>query len=394
MAQTFLSDGALLAVTAIGAAFVTWLTVETAVKSWRRRPVKVVALTTYPIKSCGGIRLRRSRLTAAGLPFDRHWTLVDLSAQDGTNQLPRFVTAREFPSLVTLKVGLEFDDGTVEQDAGLKDYSSSAGWLVVQGNGMSKELRVRFPKKIATAASSVQFTLWDDSVQGFDEGDEAAQWFLEYLTKSGGPKKIKGTNLRLMVKTYPRNSRCRVNNQDPSFVRPTDPKYPPPREPTHIDQSLFADGYPYLVLSTASVLKIVEIGGALNSEQNMVERALSESRRYRPNILVDSDEPYEEDKWAEFSVESSGSKGGHATMYGVKLCSRCQIPAINPETGLPATGSYPLRTLMSNRRGLIAGKPYQSVMGMNTVLGAGEGSVVEVGAKITVSDRRKVKGAA
>ncbi|KAJ3341026.1 hypothetical protein HDU93_005890 [Gonapodya sp. JEL0774] len=372
-------------------AITVWLVFESSRKIQKKTDMKrkISTLTTYPIKSCGGINLPRARLGPTGLPFDRHWVLVDVVASDpkkpDSPPSPRFVTAREFHSLVALSVHLEFEDGASESDAGMRDYSGSRGWLVVSGKGMRTDLRVKFPRESIHTEIPVSFTLWSDSVRGFDEGDSAAQWFKEYLSQTeSGAAKIKSANVRLIVK-------------DPSFVRPLDPEFPPPKIPTHTDNAVFADGFPILVLTTASVRRIAQLGGVDETSGSKANGdkgdslVTHEARRYRPNILVDADEPFEEDKWREITLRSSSVS---VTLYGVKLCSRCPIPSIDPTTGVASTVAYPLRTLMTYRRGLILGKPNKSVMGMNAVVGEGCGDVVEVGGDVEVVERGKVKGAA
>lgn len=63
--------------------------------------MKITSITTYPIKSLGGVALERSALTAAGLQHDREWMLVD---ENG-----KLVSQREFPVLSLFRV-LLFED--------------------------------------------------------------------------------------------------------------------------------------------------------------------------------------------------------------------------------------------------------------------------------------------
>ncbi|KAL2900255.1 Mitochondrial amidoxime-reducing component 1, partial [Bienertia sinuspersici] len=58
------------------------------------------------------------------------------------------------------------------------------------------------------------------------------------------------------------------------------------------------------------------------------------------SILVEGCRPFSEDLWKEIKINK-------LTFYGVRLCSRCKIPSINQETGVP--GSEPTNTLKGFR---------------------------------------------
>jgi uncharacterized protein len=64
--------------------------------------------------------------------------------------------------------------------------------------------------------------------------------------------------------------------------------------------------------------------------------------RFRPNIVVSSQEPFEEDQWGELEA-------GSALLRGAKACDRCAVPTVDQATG-ERTGSEPIRTLASYRR--------------------------------------------
>ncbi len=93
----------------------------------------------------------------------------------------------------------------------------------------------------------------------------------------------------------------------------------------------FADGFPLLLVSTGSM--------------DLLNEKLSQSIHYlnfRPNIVINSDEPHVEDKFYDFKI-------GNMQMRGVKRCGRCQVVNVNQSTG--ALQPDVLRTLMSYRRG-------------------------------------------
>jgi uncharacterized protein YcbX len=64
-------------------------------------------------------------------------------------------------------------------------------------------------------------------------------------------------------------------------------------------------------------------------------------RRFRPNVVVDSTEPFAEDTWRKI-------RAGEVELDLVKPCARCAIPTVDPETG--ELGKEPMRTLANFRR--------------------------------------------
>ncbi len=75
-----------------------------------------------------------------------------------------------------------------------------------------------------------------------------------------------------------------------------------------------ADGYPYQILGTASIEKLARMYG---DDINPM--------RFRPNLLVSTSIPHEEDTWKTIKI-------GNAIFEKVKDCGRCQVINIDPET--------------------------------------------------------------
>lgn len=91
----------------------------------------------------------------------------------------------------------------------------------------------------------------------------------------------------------------------------------------------FADGYPFLCISEASLAD-------LNSR---LEVPLA-MERFRPNIVTSAAKAFEEDGYAQVRI-------GDISFRGVKRCERCVITTIDPLTG--ERGREPLRTLAKYR---------------------------------------------
>lgn len=97
----------------------------------------------------------------------------------------------------------------------------------------------------------------------------------------------------------------------------------------NIDVSL-ADGYPYLIVGTSSMRFLNE----------KTEKPVS-YERFRPNILVSTSEPHEEDTWPFMKI-------GTVIFKKVKPCARCQMVNINPADG--SKDDLVLKTLSGYRK--------------------------------------------
>lgn len=121
-----------------------------------------------------------------------------------------------------------------------------------------------------------------------------------------------------------------VRGVNPAYGRPT-------------DRTSFADGYPFLLISEKS---LADLEGRVGAEMPV--------ERFRPNLLIDGDEPHVEDRMTSFTL-------GDVSFRGVKPCERCVVTTIDPASGV--AGKEPLRTLAKYRRGPDGGV----LFGMNLV---------------------------
>jgi len=135
---------------------------------------------------------------------------------------------------------------------------------------------------------SLQTKVWDDPAHTVGVSEQADEWFSDMFSK-----KV------TLVKIYDDNSRLHHNKS----------------RNTHLKVSL-ADGYPYLAIGTAS-------HQLLNTKLTTPVSIL----RFRPNIVVDTDEPHIEDTWKMASTEN-------VVFDNMKPCGRCMIVTIDPTTGI------------------------------------------------------------
>jgi len=236
--------------------------------------MKVTEINIYPIKSTRRIALAESEVLPRGLPWDRRWMLVDM---DG-----KFITGRQQPSLAVVDTQLT--------DAALQ--VSVAGRPVLS-------LPLQAPE-----SPTLPVTIWRDRCAAVAAGAEADAWFSDYL---GSP--------------------CRLVRLTDNLVRGVDPEYGKPG-----DEVSFADGFPLLLISEAS---LADLNRRLDSPVQM--------RRFRPNLVVDGEQPCAEDDWHHLRI-------GEVEFEGVKNCSRCVFTTIDPDTGRKHPDKEPLRTLSTYRR--------------------------------------------
>jgi hypothetical protein len=96
-------------------------------------------------------------------------------------------------------------------------------------------------------------------------------------------------------------------------------------------------------------------------------------RRFRPNLVVDGEGAYEEDRWRRIRV-------GDVEFEGVKNCSRCVVTTIDPDSGVKDPHKEPLRTLATYRRQAQGGVYF----GQNLI--PRSGGVIHVGDRVEILD--------
>ncbi|ESQ39554.1 hypothetical protein EUTSA_v10001183mg [Eutrema salsugineum] len=246
--------------------------------------LKISSLFIYPIKSCRGISVPQAVVTQTGFQWDRNWLVV--------NYKGRAYTQRNEPTLALV-------ESELPEEAFLEDWEPTENsFLVLRAPGMSPlKIPLTKPSSVAEGVS-----MWEWSGSAFDEGEEAAQWFSDYLGKQS----------RLV----------RFNKE--TETRPSPPEFAPGYSTT------FADLFPFLFASQASL-----------DQLNTLLPEPVPINRFRPNFLVDNCDPFGEDLW-------EGIKINDLVFQGVRLCSRCKVPTVNQETGVPG-GAEPTATLMKFR---------------------------------------------
>jgi uncharacterized protein len=114
---------------------------------------------------------------------------------------------------------------------------------------------------------------------------------------------------------------------DDPKARKADPKFS-----RSDDYTSFADDFPIVLTTTASL-----------NELNSHLECPVEMRRFRPNIVLETETPWVEDTWKQLRIA-----GGHFRI--TKPCARCVMTTQDPDTGIQTDPFEPLRTLSKLHR--------------------------------------------
>ena len=275
-------------------------------------------INIYPIKSLKGISLDSAVVEERGLQYDRRWMLT---TPDGM-----FFTQREFPKMATVSVWVEED--------GLGAAADRFGDV--------------FIPLTPDTGKKQQVTIWQSVCEGEVYGGALNEWFSDVI----------GTSCQLVY--MPDDTRRSIN---PRFDRGD-------------EVVSFADGYPLMVLSEASLADLNGQAGMLAAPVPM--------NRFRPNLVVSGSEAFAEDGWTRVRI-------GDSVFRSTKPCERCVMTTVEQSKG-EFDGKEPLRTLASYRmaKDVMPGKFEALGVGANAVL-FGQNLVAEnAGATIKVGDRIEV----
>lgn len=264
--------------------------------------LSVTGLFVYPLKSARGIALREATLSDRGFQHDRRFMAVDLQGD--------MLTQREVPALARIETALE--------GGALRLAAAGQRIAVPLGPEPGPPLRVR---------------VFKDHVEGaWDLGDAPAAFLARAL---GRP--------------------ARLAYMPDAARRPVDPTRAGPD-----DLVGFADGFPYLLASEAS---LEALNRALPRPVGM--------ERFRPNVVIRGAAPWAEDDFGALRV-------GEVPFEAVKPCSRCVIIDTDQTTGAREPG-----TLEGLARAHLVGK--RAIFGQNLVA-RGRGTL-RVGDSVTLLPR-------
>lgn len=232
--------------------------------------ISLSQLHIYPVKSMRGLALSHAQISPSGAAFDR---IFMIAGTDGT-----FITARRYPQMLLFTPALLQDGLYLRAPDGSSatvryaDFTAQSFPAEVWGN--------HFSARTAPA----EINAW---LSGFFSQQVQLRWLGEELTR-------------------------RVKN--------------------HAAVPLsFADGFPYLLTSEAS----------LRDLQTRCPAGVSMTQ-FRPNLVVTGSPAWDEDRWQTIRI-------GEIIFDVAKPCSRCVLTTVSPEHGRQHPGGEPLATLQGFR---------------------------------------------
>lgn len=160
-----------------------------------RVTITISQIYLYPIKSCGGLSVTETRLNERGIPFDRHWMLVD---EEGL-----FITQRKEPRLALIRPRFQEER------------------LLVSAPGMD-DLEI---PTVFSHGDEIPVIIWQEQLTAKAVGWGADQWFSDYL-----------------------HHKVRLVAMAKGIRRKIDPQYA-----IGPNSTAFSDGFPLLLISQSSL---------------------------------------------------------------------------------------------------------------------------------------------
>lgn len=187
---------------------------------------------------------------------------------------------------------------------------------------------IKIPLQIHVG-KSLEASVWNDQVKLVWPQLTADQWFSDLLKTD-----------------------CRLVYMPDDSPRQVDPKYVSKSMNTSL-----SDGYPFLLANTTSLKDVSQKSGIK-----------PEMERFRPNLVVETQEPFEEDAWKSIVI-------GNISFRLVKPCARCIMVTIDQNTG--KAGKEPLKSMSAYRK-------------VNNKILFGQNAIAETYGNISVGEELKI----
>jgi hypothetical protein len=277
-------------------------------------PAVISRLLLYPVKGCRGISLHAAQLAHTGLAVGGIGDREWVIVDDHNE----FLSQRELPKMALVETHL------------------TSGALRLSAPGMPS-----LDVALESGGDVARIRVWNDELDAVSQGGLADRWFSDFLGR-----------------------RARLMRFDPRARRVSQRKYTGVIEAPY----KFADAFALLVTSEASL-------GHLNARMKIKGLAPVDLDRFRPNVVIDGVDAYEEDYAREARI-------GDAVIELVKPCVRCTVPSVDPARG--EQGTEPGDTLAAYRDDARAGGV---TFGVNGIVARGAGSKVQVGDEVELTLR-------
>lgn len=254
----------------------------------KEKDITVREINIYPVKALAGMSVEQWPIGERGFVYDRHFMVVtDNNTTDTTAQY-KFISQRQLPRMC--RIAAKIEDLNAPKLTLLSLDDSTKSFVVDFKEEMQKDCRV-------TAE------VWKSAFTTLDMGDQVANWLSDML----------GKQVRLVMVPDDMNRTPELDHSD--LMESSERN-------ELCTQTSFADGYPYLIVTENSL-------GDVNKRLPKPVK----NNRFRPNITIKYNstlKPFEEEYWKHIEIVSK--KHSNVTLYHAKVCTRCSVPNINPDT--------------------------------------------------------------
>lgn len=241
--------------------------------------ISLTGLHLYPVKSLRGCSVPTASVDSLGLIGDRRFLVVD--------ETGRFLTQRTHPRMALIATALDATHLTLS-------LPSSSSIRISRAPDPTAPLRT--------------VSVWkSENLRAEDCGEPVAAFLSDFLSV-----------------------RCRLVRIGSAFTRPMLKASARPG-----DTVTFADAYPLLVISEASLADLNDRLIARREEPLPMDR-------FRPNLVISGCPAFAEDTWPHLRIGAISFRAGGP-------CARCIMTTTDQLTG-ERTGPEPLRTLATYRR--------------------------------------------
>ncbi len=261
-------------------------------------PFQLTKIYRYPVKSMGGHTLTQTSLTGNGIPGDRCWTLRD-------EERGGFKGGKRFPVLMSMQATLKAEPSS-QNPSPAAEIQLPDGSRVDTSNKQAND--------ILSHAVGAPVSLWPLL---------PAEQLDHYRRRPPAPDTNREAALREVFARTPQEPLPDLSHFPAELMTYESPP------------GTYFDAFPLLVLSTSALA-----GMADAAPQHQMD-----IRRFRPNLLLDTDEPgFPENQWA-------GRRGklGKAIIKFEMPCPRC-IMTTHPCEELPKDPAI-MRALVEHNQG-------------------------------------------
>src|SRR6267154_1118922 len=263
------------------------------------------ALRLYPVKACCGIEVAEGVLRETGLEFEG----VGDREWVVVDSNGHFLSQRTHPRMALIQARI---------CGGLLRLTAPQMPLI--------EIRP------VCSGQPGPVSVWNDQVDALDQGEVAGDWLSEFLQ----------VPCRLM-RFHPNTSRQSDLSRTQGVAAPY----------------RFADAFALLIVSLASLADLNRRLASCRAPEVSIER-------FRPNLVLDGIDAYQEDYLREVRI-------GSVRIRSTGRCTRCSIPGVDPATGRFTTQVPDLLAgYRSTREGVVFGINAIATGGLGTRLAAGQ----------------------